>query len=147
MKLLIVAAALLLTACSGLRPDIYVVDSEFTHYIEQFKEDCSCEIDVSQIAFKSLEYVEKLKNPEYEDFYTGTVGLCRKWNNGKREIFIDPSYWYSVSYGYRITLMYHELGHCVLDQDHRENSIMHGYNFNAYSESWDWYVDELLGRI
>lgn len=109
-----------------------VVDIELQPYVEMFEEDCNCNVDI-RITFRSQDY--------------NYIGVCKNYKKaGWKEIYIDPEYWYATTEGKRITLMYHELGHCVLDQDHRSNSIMYHRNFDA-TNNWDYYVNELFGRL
>ena len=49
-----------------------------------------------------------------------TVGRCTKVNTGERYITIDPYYWSQVNENTKEELMYHELGHCVLNLAHNE---------------------------
>ena len=67
------------------------------------------------------------------------AGVCLVYSNGYREIQINSDYWYSYTPEQKEQLVYHELGHCVLNKEHdntlRENcpnSIMRSYMFNTY---------------
>lgn len=56
------------------------------------------------------------------------IGTCYfiKGNNTGREILIKKSYWEGMTPACQYFLIYHELGHCALDEDHQDNypSIM-----------------------
>ncbi len=59
-----------------------------------------------------------------------TVGTC----GPNRRIIISREWWdYHPYGGDREALVYHELGHCTLGQDHRPNSIMQPYGLSGYT--------------
>lgn len=49
-----------------------------------------------------------------------TIGVCRVWDTGDKEILIDPVYWQSSDDTERAALILHELGHCALGRRHTE---------------------------
>jgi len=77
----------------------------------------------------------------------------------ERDILIDADFWNRSSHLYREYIVFHELGHCVLGQDHREacfanrtwtslmrsgvGSCRDNYNTNTRS----YYLDELFEVI
>ncbi|MEM1219195.1 MAG: hypothetical protein AAGH79_09795 [Bacteroidota bacterium] len=86
------------------------------------------------------------------------VGLCRHF--GQR-ITIDPTWWERSKEEQREWLVFHELGHCVLDRRHRNEetpegtclSMMRGNedgfgcSLDLYSEGWRSYlIDELFSE-
>lgn len=67
------------------------------------------------------------------------VGLCQ--TGGLTPVVtIDPTHWATIGESQREELIFHELGHCVLDRDHRDDrlidgcpaSIMNSYVISAY---------------
>jgi len=56
---------------------------------------------------------------EFGQLSEPAVGTCFR-SSERTWIVILPSYWDKASELDRLQLMYHELGHCALDQDHRE---------------------------
>lgn len=87
---------------------------------------------------------------------TGIVGNCER-RSGR--MIIEPAYWKRSDYQEREWIIFHELGHCVLDRAHRNEttatneclSIMRGAedgfscSMNLYAESWRaYYLDELF---
>jgi hypothetical protein len=46
------------------------------------------------------------------------IGMCAKFSDGRREIWIDDFFWSLATEEARLQLMLHELGHCVLDRGH-----------------------------
>lgn len=69
-------------------------------------------------------------------------GVCNEYSDGTKEILIKESWWNSVDDGFRESLLYHELGHCRLGRDHKDDminignsqfkkSMMHSYIVNS----------------
>lgn len=56
------------------------------------------------------------------------VGVCYR-NGTARAIFIKKWYWNKIDSTSRKTLLFHELGHCILDLEHRDdpNNYMNPY--------------------
>lgn len=93
--------------------------------------------------FNSYSYKKSEVPIVFDEIKGNSVGVCTKWSNGYREIGIDKEYWHSISEGQKEQLIFHELGHCVLDKDHNNNtiifsgvicptSVMRSYAFNSY---------------
>lgn len=57
------------------------------------------------------------------------IGCCNTYNDGSRTITIEQSWWYSESTneGDRYELVFHELGHCLMDYKHRSGKDAHGH--------------------
>lgn len=47
-----------------------------------------------------------------------TVGVCRTYTSGRREVLVNKTWWDSQSNLNRKILIYHELGHCKFNRDH-----------------------------
>jgi len=88
------------------------------------------------------------------------VGLCNSTATNNRTIIIDENFWDTKSTLKKELLVFHELGHCSLNQGHRENdadsgaicqSIMrsgHGACIDNYNSSnRKTYLDELFIRL
>lgn len=84
-----------------------------------------------------------------------SVGWCITSRNGKpHRIMISKIDWLFYSDVQREQLMFHELGHCVLDRDHRDTetpykiplSLMNKLMIDpgTYRENRDYYIDELF---
>lgn len=96
------------------------------------------------------------------DMDAGKAGVCYKWNNGDREVTLNADVWYGITTNQKLQLVYHELGHCVLDRGHTEGSItlsgvevpisiMRPQMFNLLESSvmrasMQYYENELLRR-
>ncbi len=46
------------------------------------------------------------------------VGQCKTYSDGSKEIVLDLVYWENATEIEREYLVFHELGHCVLERDH-----------------------------
>lgn len=69
-----------------------------------------------------------------------TIGMCLPFLFSKREVFIDPNHWAFASPIERKVLIYHELGHCLLGLEHRDDGP-HIMNSIIIS---DWYYSDAL---
>ena len=93
---------------------------------------------------------------EFGEIEGSTLGLCRFRDN---KITIDEEKWKEQTINQKYWIMFHELGHCILDREHRNDksdngeclSIMKGSEgdfrcaLNLYSEKWwSYYLDELF---
>lgn len=90
----------------------------------------------------------KLKSP--------VIGECRV-SKGYKTIIIDPDEWFHSSNTRHKELIYHELGHCLLNRDHFDTamvinnvlmpaSLMSTIMLNEYffEEYEDYYINELF---
>ena len=85
-----------------------------------------------------------------------TVGQCQTSDQGNKRVFIDRAFWESFDHYEREFIVFHELGHCVLDRDHDDSvssmnkcaSIMQsglGRCKNDYGpDTREEYLDELF---
>jgi len=55
------------------------------------------------------------------------MGLCRRIGRVGIEVLIDEDQWVDLSENERLTLIYHELGHCVLNRDHADDKLNLGF--------------------
>lgn len=149
--LLFAVFAVFATACSlhNVGPQFKHIDPEFIPYVEMFE----------SLYGRSIRYL----GMGFAHLGDNIAGLCRKWTTGHREIKINPHYWHDASPFSRTGLIFHELGHCVLDRDHDYRTFyFHGstindfvpkslmYPFNFYSERFlelkDYYFSELFNQ-
>ncbi len=91
------------------------------------------------------------------DTLSGPVtGQCLTYSDGRREVKVSVSFWSNASAFEREFLLFHELGHCLLDREHLDTqrtdgtciSIMHsgqGGCRNTYGAATRIrYLDELF---
>ncbi len=86
----------------------------------------------------------------------GVAGTCSYGFRGPRDVTVDEPFWNAAGSLSREMIVFHELGHCVLDRDHSEAltdngfcaSIMRSGTGNCRtlynSLNRDYYVDELF---
>lgn len=96
---------------------------------------------------------------EFMDLDMGRVAaFCRVWTFGKRELVFDIKYWNNISEKQRISLFFHEVGHCEGDLDHDESIKEDGYCPNSFmypsvlsneclNNHWDHYIKELDNKL
>lgn len=48
------------------------------------------------------------------------IGYCKRYNGStRRDIVLNAKWWAAASTASQLNLLWHELGHCLLDQEHR----------------------------
>lgn len=82
------------------------------------------------------------------------IGVCLRYSSGVNEVIIDEEYWNSgISYYRQKIIIFHELGHCLLDRGHKDEkyrgyykSIMNTFIIRAedYQEFEEEYYRELF---
>lgn len=91
------------------------------------------------------------ENPNFQ-------GVCFEYPDGTKEVIIKESWWNTVNnQEYRESLIFHELGHCVLGRDHLDETANNGglsYKISmmnsviltpeAYQPNKDAYLEELF---
>lgn len=155
MRSFILAASVLLNGCGS---DIFLdhiksnekvchraphVEPEFADHVQKFRDVYQTEVSILV---------------EWDDLDEKTMGICYSWDDGYREIKIDRAKWPNLTVDSQEELIFHELGHCKFNLDHREEtmdsgkwkkipkSIMYPYVFGDayyYDEFRQHYYDEL----
>jgi hypothetical protein len=122
------------------------IGPEFAPFVAQFEADYGASIGNFPITFSAQ---------------TGnTIGVCKIWSDGYRIIEIDPTFWnnLNISDARRKSLIYHELGHCILNRGHDNayissptygsipKSIMNMYLMEelSYANLQPYYIGELF---
>jgi SprT-like family len=133
MKIIIIL--LFLVSCGKVN-DMRAMDGELVHKSEpifntlarKFENEFNVAVKVPIIFSTTLE--------------RNIAGVCLVYSTGYREIQISRQVWFNQSEEQREQLVYHELGHCVLNKGHDDttmgecpNSIMRSISFN------DWEID------
>lgn len=134
------AFLLLVLLCSGCGRLPHVTKSAQVH-VKEFER-------VYRVRSKVSVYLKQLTN--------GLAGLCTRYsrNSPDNSIYLNVTRWEGLSHYGREQLIFHELGHCVLGFDHRndvlpndyEKSIMYGKFFGDqwyYEYFRDYYLREL----
>jgi hypothetical protein len=150
MRRLLSCAVFILSGCmptnkidhpnSGTEP-------EFISYVQQFEVDYGYSIGNFPIMLLNQD-----KN---------ILGMCKVWSDGYRQIEIDPSYWNrnTTTNANRKALIYHELGHCILNRGHDPSFILSSFGRIAKSimnpylmyelsmpQLQTYYINELFSR-
>lgn len=150
--LISVTAGLVLSAC-GNEQDAsqgghsQVVDlGQFGDYVAQFQQqgaDQGYSVDIKDLIVK----FGAMSNPLER-------GYCETGSDMTPTIVVDETYWDQADEGARQSLLFHELGHCVLDRLHLSGvttdgaplSVMNPYTIpaNVYDYNHDYYMHELF---
>lgn len=126
-KLLLLILLTVLTSCGGSggggsdtndpplpRPGAGDSDAALLTYVDQFEARYNVTVDY---------YVDF--DTEGETGGQGnagtTVGVCRVWSDGYREVLINKTWWDQQADVSRKVLIFHELGHCTFDRPHNNN--------------------------
>jgi len=149
-KLLLAPMCFMLTSCGTTPKDLIErrflpdhptdkkIDPEFQSHVDRFSKYLGRKVEI-RIQFEELD--------------DETVGLCAIYSDGYREIEIDREYWDDAEESVRDELIFHELGHCILDLDHDEtlinkgnyyqipNSIMYPFTF-GYTSYYKEFIEE-----
>jgi hypothetical protein len=123
-----------------------VTDPEFTEYLQKFTKDTGISVNIPVTFMSSDKY----------------AGWCKKYSSGYKIIEIDYKYWNSSNENGKEQIIYHELGHCLLNKEHNNEtmrhskypieipvSIMNSFAFGNsffYEEYKDHYVRELISN-
>jgi hypothetical protein len=136
-----------ISSCS--KEKVQVIPNEFREYVDMFFEEgnqrgLNTNLDEVNLTI------------QFGSLNGSTAGQCSFQSN---TITIDQDKWNSMIEEKKIWLIFHELGHCILNRQHKNNttdngecvSIMKGTenNFecslNYYSQKWwKYYLDELF---
>lgn len=91
------------------------ISPEFRVYFERFETEAATRgIDIdwsAQYIYTSLTSIE-----------SDAVGQCLTYEQGRNDLLIDEDYWSRSSDTNREFLIFHELGHCVLQRSHIDSS-------------------------
>jgi len=147
--IVVVFAVLLLSGCA--KDEVVFVEKEFEIFIDKFKEEAT---------LRSVNIDEKLDEisiilGEIED--VSVSGTCKP---NEKTIIIDSFSWNRLNFERREHLIFHELGHCVLERNfHKETKTESGdclsfmrsnlkiCSINYYSELWrSYYLAELFNE-
>jgi len=132
-------AFLILSSCGS---SVLLIEQEFQEYIDRFEKYGNIIIVDLNIHFGSIE----------DPF---VMGFCKWGHSGTPEIVISFYHWdYITTDLEKESLVFHELGHCVLDRRHREDvldnmapaSIMYPFalSHNVYYNNHQYYIEELF---
>lgn len=134
----------------------YEVAADFQEYVDIYTTERVArgkyvEIDDLVINFGSLannKYAICRKKNEFKKVKVGLV--IEKHFVRTPTIVVDPDKWRYLSDCSREALILHELGHCIQDRDHKDDSpsVMSTYliDGNIFCADREFYLDELIGK-
>jgi hypothetical protein len=114
LPLILASAALLATACRGEIKDL--TNGELSPYVDRF---------FVAAGNKEMSFTENL-TLDFGD-RPGANGVCFRKSFEEHVITIRESYWRNITDAAREQLMFHELGHCLLNRDHRADLLKYGF--------------------
>jgi hypothetical protein len=121
---------------------VYMFNEKLRPQIESFSADA---LKRGVPCLKTRKAIMEDKFPE--GVGANVIGYCQApWT-----ISFLKSYWDKASAADRMTLVYHELGHCALNLDHYDEGqdIMNTYLLpgDIAEEKWDKLVNNMFGRV
>lgn len=129
------------------------VDERLWSYFEDFEE----EADRRGLTYDLTRYnlIGTIENISDE----GVAGTCSYGARSPRHVTIDLPFWQRAGFFSREMVVFHELGHCILNRDHSEETTGNGFCasimrsgtgncqtlYNAQNR--DYYLDELFETL
>ncbi len=130
----------------------HFIDNRLKPYFDKFKEEASArgfEFDFKELKVDG--YIQGLSQ-------SSVAGQCQTYETGNSAVIVQPIYWDNITELEKEFLIFHELGHCILDRAHLEDanpdgtckSIMNSgglfcdINYNIRTR--DEYIDELFSN-
>ena len=155
-KLLICIAVATLLSCTAdsdafnTTTNSQIEDAELNIFFDRFEEEA-----LKRGIFIRLDDLELAAEiaPIHEDHVAGT---CSYSTHTGRHITIDDAFWAQANFITREMVVFHELGHCVLFQGHREETDVNGNCLSIMqsglegctllynTQNRDYYLDELF---
>ncbi len=96
------------------------IEAELQLYFDAFVEEAAIQgVEISLDEIDIGGYIENIEE-------RGTLGQCKSYSNGAKQIVIDQPYWSRASDVEREYLVFHELGHCILGREHLDSKNASG---------------------
>lgn len=135
MRLIILILVVCITSCGKrLEP------SQFESYIQSFmSEGLTRGVRIPRHIFPPMTFGPA---PNY------VLGYCRTGPSGHK-IVINQHYWNDMSSECKELLIFHELGHCILNQGHdqKETAIMFSYQDTTSCKFYKYHRAEMLDEL
>jgi hypothetical protein len=147
MKKIYVILPLLLSACAKHTP-VVQIDEPFKPYVTAFQARAAMVGYNVKISDLIVTTVDSFSDPN-------VVGMCLGMNQNDQTptISVSKFYWPKLEVSFREEMLFHELGHCVLNRNHRPDqsnnlslSVMNPYIFGSrvYEANYGQYMHELF---
>lgn len=144
MKRFVAILTLLCVSCAQMR--VVKVDSGLQDFVQRFETAGNIQVDSLVVKFGDTGAPQS--NGEQ------IVGYCQLSPGLVPTVVISTEYFNEIADAQREELIFHELGHCVLDRGHTAtalgdgcpSSIMDPYTLDpyCYSEHYEYYKEELF---
>jgi len=97
------------------------VDERLWSYFADFEE----EADRRGLSYDLTRYnlIGSIENISDE----GVAGTCSYGSRSPRHVTVDLSFWQGAGFYSREMVVFHELGHCILNRDHKEETTANGF--------------------
>ena len=144
--LLFLSLSLLFVGCGTAHVEVLSVDSQFKPYLNEF--EGMSKVEGTQITTKNL-IIQMV--PSIDD--TLTVGYCETADGQTPKIVVSQAWWTNLSDYEKEMLMFHELGHCLLNRNHRATAYLNMpysvmtpmlFNTSVYQANFTQYMFELF---
>ena len=115
------------------------VESDFQIYLDEFETISKVHYDggINFASSGSLEYYQK-----------DSVAICIIYRSGNKEIKVDRGYWIISDETVKEQLIFHELGHCALGRQHKnELMIVNEYSEQTYMPQSIMYPSSFGGQL
>jgi hypothetical protein len=118
MHKLIVLSLLLCTVFSCSKEETIVVDTDLQPLFDSFAAEATkrgLTLDMSPYSGTISDLAE-----------TNVAAKCQTISNGQKRVLVDQTFWKSASALQREMVVFHELGHCVLNRAHLDDARSDG---------------------
>lgn len=141
LSLALLPLILFATACGNNKP---VISAELEPMVRDFIIDCTKagRTDCTVYGIDSIKLVDQI----LDNATAGGVCVTQQVGNvALRYVQVRRDYCLTQPASCK-AVVYHELGHCVLKQEHRKNSLMNWvmYQESVYEQRWEGFVTELF---
>ena len=128
------------------------VDPELEHFFESFVEEAAARGLAIDLEEEQIEgYIRNIPDRD-------VIGQCAYSPASPRQVTIDEPYWNRANFTEKEIVVFHELGHCLLERGHRDEadslgnciSIMHSglgdCELDFRNSTREAYLDELFNN-
>jgi len=98
----------------------HFIDERLVPYFDAFQEEAKTRgFDYDFKALRVDGYIQRIRE-------NGVAGQCQAYESGQLAVVVQPIYWDNISEQDKEFLIFHELGHCILDREHFDDSNADG---------------------
>jgi hypothetical protein len=114
-------------------------DPAFAEIIKDFEE--TGKVKLQNPNFTIGDVPVNFGNTENDDF----VGVCFTYPDNSKEVIVKKQWWDNASLALRRTLINHELGHCVLNREHHNETKTNHRNIALKSSIMNQEINSYMG--